>query len=223
MWKELLKLWKADNLMSQAWEQSYKMLALDHEMMLEAIRVLRDSDENEMNSEIRKKDKIVNKYEREVRKKVLTHMSIHGPVSMPAGLVLITIIIDIERIGDYTKNIADLAREQKKKLKVGSYEKCLQNVESLVKDMFARVRSCIETSDREGALQALETSKSVNEMCDSEITNVIHEKDNHISPGTAASLVLYFRYLKRINSHLRNITSSIVNPFHRIGYKHKEK
>jgi phosphate uptake regulator len=182
MWKELLKLWKADNLMLQAWEQSYEMLELDHEMMLEAMRVLRESDENEMNSKIRKKDKIVNKFEREVRKKVLTHMSVHGPVSMPAGLILITIIIDIERIGDYTKNIADLAREQKKKLHVGSHENCLQGVESAVKDMFARARSCIKTSDKEEALQALETHKSVNEMCDSEIANVIHEKDAILLP-----------------------------------------
>ena len=33
----------------------------------------------------------------------------------------------------------------------------------------------------------------------------------------------YFRYLKRINAHLRNIISSVINPYDRIGYKPKSK
>ena len=33
-----------------------------------------------------------------------------------------------------------------------------------------------------------------------------------------ASVALYARYLKRIGAHLKNITSSVVNPFESIGY-----
>ena len=36
--------------------------------------------------------------------------------------------------------------------------------------------------------------------------------------GTAAALALYLRFLKRISAHARNLVSSVVNPFHRIGY-----
>jgi len=32
---------------------------------------------------------------------------------------------------------------------------------------------------------------------------------------------LYARFLKRIASHSRNIVTSVVNPFHRIGYREK--
>jgi len=38
-----------------------------------------------------------------------------------------------------------------------------------------------------------------------------------------AALALYTRYLKRPAAHLSNIASSLVNPFHRIGYKPKAK
>ena len=34
----------------------------------------------------------------------------------------------------------------------------------------------------------------------------------------AAAVALYARYLKRISAHCRNLISSIVNPFERIGY-----
>jgi len=43
-----------------------------------------------------------------------------------------------------------------------------------------------------------------------------------LGPGDYAAAALYLRYLKRIAAHLSNIASSVVNPFHRIGYKPKE-
>jgi len=52
---------------------------------------------------------------------------------------------------------------------------------------------------------------------------LVREEDKNIPPGDAAALALYIRWLKRINSHLRNITTSIVNPFDRIGFEPKKK
>ena len=132
MWRELLKLWKQDNLLKQAWDQSFEMLKIAQEMFLESVRILRESDEVEMIQEVKKKDKLVNKYEREVRRKVLTHLTVRGPIDVPAGLVLVTIIIDIERIGDYTKNIFDLAVNHPERLPGGKFEEELQRNSWLV-------------------------------------------------------------------------------------------
>ena len=44
MWKDLKRLWQSDNLLEQAWEQSYEMLDIDREMFLETIRILRETD-----------------------------------------------------------------------------------------------------------------------------------------------------------------------------------
>ena len=44
------------------------------------------------------------------------------------------------------------------------------------------------------------------------------DKNNEFSPDVAGALCLYARYLKRIAAHSRNLISSIVNPFERIGY-----
>jgi hypothetical protein len=51
---------------------------------------------------------------------------------------------------------------------------------------------------------------------------LVKEDDKSIGPGDAVSLGLYFRWLKRINSHLRNIVTSVVNPFDKIGFKPKK-
>ena len=39
------------------------------------------------------------------------------------------------------------------------------------------------------------------------------------SHSHSATLVLYSRYLKRIGAHLKNITSTVVNAYDRIGYE----
>ena len=59
----------------------------------------------------------------------------------------------------------------------------------------------------------------INPECDQRCNELVQERDETIRSGNAATLVLYFRSLKRINSHLRNILTSIVNPFDRIGFK----
>jgi hypothetical protein len=62
----------------------------------------------------------------------------------------------------------------------------------------------------------------VSEVCDQIVDDVVRGKTDTLRPGDAAALALYTRYLKRISAHLKNVLSSVVNPFHRIGYKEKK-
>jgi phosphate uptake regulator len=135
----------------------------------------------------------------------------------------VSIIIDIERIGDYTKNIVELAIAHPGKLEGGKFEKDLLRVEASVEDNLVRTRSCFETGDKKSALKLLEEYKWVNDVCDDSLTGLIRNDDKDIRPGDAVALGIYFRWLKRINSHLRNIITSVVNPFDRIGFEPKEK
>ncbi len=218
MWKQLMRLLSSDNLLQQAWHQSNEMLEICQKMFLEAMTILRERNDAILSEEIRQRDKIVNKYEQEVRRKVMTHCTVQGPTSVPGGMALVSIIIDIERIGDYTKNIVDLARNHPMRLLGGAFEKDLQRIEAAVKDNFARTRTCVELSDKEIALKLLKDYEWVSVQCDNFLWNIVKEKDKDLSSGEAASLALYFRWLKRINAHLRNITTSVVNPFEKIGF-----
>jgi len=223
MWKELISLWKSDNLLQQAWEATYEMLEIDEEMLLEACRSLRESDSGEVNKEIRRKDKVVNKYEREVRRKVMTHCTVQGPTQLPAGMVLVSIIIDVERIGDYAKNMFDLAGYHPQRLHGGKFEDDLKRIEDAAKALLPRTRACLESSDEDEAMSLLGEFKWVNEVAENCLAGIVKAEDSSIRPGDAAALALYLRVLKRINSHMRNIITSVVNPFDRIGYKPKKK
>lgn len=219
MWKKLISLLKSDNLLDQAWRESFDMLKIDHEMFLEAVRILRESDSADLSEEIMAKDEAVDAYEQDVRKKVLTHCAVQGAPGISAGMALITIVIDIERIGDYVKNIAYLAKNHPARLQGGAIENSLKHLEDAVKKNFIDTRTCIESSDADAARKILQEYESVKTLCDNLLESLIHEKDPNLSSGEAVSLALYIRWLRRINSHLHNLNTSVVNPFDRIGFK----
>jgi phosphate transport system protein len=222
MFKQWFEIFKKDTLMDRAYKRSFMMLDLTREMFLKAKESLRFREDCEVDVNIKDKDQEINSYEREVRRNVFNHLVVGGTTKLPSALVLVSIIIDIERIGDYTKNIVELALAHPGKLKGGQFEKDLQRVEASVEDNFVKTRVCFESGDKKSALKLLEEYKWVNDVCDDSLNGLIREDDKDIRPGDAVALGIYFRWLKRVNSHLRNITTSVVNPFDRIGFEPKE-
>ena len=209
MFKEWLALFQKDSLMDRAYRRSSMMLDITLSMFLKAKTSLRYTD----------RDAEVNRYQREVRRHVFKHLTTRGVERLPSGLVLVSIVINIERIGDYTKNMIELAMNHSRRLHGGKFETDLQRVETAVEDNFIRTKSCFESADEKTALQLLKEYEWVSRVCDDCLFRLIKEDDKNIGSGDAVSLALYFRWLKRINSHLRNISSSVVNPFDRIGFK----
>lgn len=222
MLKELITIWKSDNLLQQAWDQSYKMLEIDRKMFLEAIRILRESDDTELDQAIRKNDKLINEYERQVRRKVMTHCTIIGATALPSGMVLISIVIDIERIGDYCKNIFDLAEIHPQRLNLVGYKGKIAEIETEIKWRFEETINILKKADVEKARNMMKTFKTgVSGVCDQIANDLVQRKVEGILPGDEAAIALYVRYLKRIGAHLNNIITSVVNPFDWIGFKRK--
>ncbi len=223
MFKKWLAIFKKDTLMDRAYRRSFKMLDITLDMFREARESLRNRDDSEIDLKIKERDKQVNSYEREVRRMVFNHLAVQGTIDLPSGLALVSIIIDIERIGDYTKNMVELALDHPGRLHGGQFEEDLKRMEEAVEGNFITTKKCFADEDSALALALLEKYAWVNDACDDRVKDVVQEKDPSIRPGDAAAMTLYIRFLKRVNSHLRNITTSVVNPFDRIGFNPKKK
>ena len=223
MFKKWLAIFKKDTLMDRAYQRSFDMLEVTRAMYMEAKESLRNREDSEIDLKVKETDKKVNSYEREVRRMVFNHLAVQGTADLPSGLALISIIIDIERIGDYTKNMVELALDHPGKLHGGEFDEEIVRIEAAVEDNFIQTKTSFEKGDADLALELLEKYAWVNDACDDMVVAVVKEKDPNIRPGDAAALVLHVRWLKRINSHLRNITTSVVNPFDRIGFQPKEE
>jgi phosphate transport system protein len=221
MFKELIDLIKTGSLYEQALDRCYEMLDIDSQMFTESINSLRKSDTAEIPIDIFEMDKKINGFEREVKRKIMTHLGVSGTNDLNSGLILISVVIDIERIGDYTKNIYELAINHPKKLQGFDFEDKLKSIESNTNTLFSATIDAFKNQDVDAARQVmLDYKEGISSQCD-EITNTIIAGKSTIDADSAAAVALYARYLKRISAHSRNLVSSIVNPFERIGYPEK--
>ena len=110
LFKDIVKLWKSEDLLSQAWSESYEMMLLSNEIFTQAISYLREGENIKSIKALKKRDSEINSFQKDVRRKVVTHYAItQNTEDLPNGLVLLNMVVDIERVGDYTKNILDLA------------------------------------------------------------------------------------------------------------------
>ena len=221
LFKDVINLWKADDLLSQSWDESYKMLNLSHEIFQQALIYLRNGENIDTLKTLKMRDKEINEFQRDVRRKVLTHYAVEQDTSnMADGLILINMVVDIERIGDYCKNILDLAINHDQSIKSSEISEDLAMIEEEAKSRFEKTIQAIQSQDVEIAQSLMEGYKEQMTGKADEIVNGILKDELHFgSEARTASIALYTRYLKRIGAHLKNITTTLVNPFDAIGYK----
>lgn len=219
MLRQLTELWRSHDLLEESWHECFQMLGTTHDMFLRAVEVLRRSEGTELGEEILRRDRTVDAFQQEVRRKVMTHCTIHPHADLPAAMVLITIVGDIERIGDYAKNIVELARHYPARLEGGPLEQDLQRVEATVEANFGRARRSIEESDEAPGREVLEETRWLSRLCDERLHGLVRAPAPELTSGQTAALALYLRHLKRINGHLGDVATSVVHPFDRIGFK----
>ena len=221
MFDRVISLWKSEDLLSQAWEESFEMMVLSNEMFSAAIRYLRRGEKIKTLKNLKKRDREINEFQKSVRKKVVTHFSISQNVEdFPSGLVLLNIVVDVERLGDYTKNILDLAIHYPDPL---VSENCLNSLKEIEDDILSRFTdtlTAIEQQDEKLAKKLLKSyRKSFSNMSDKIVNDGISGKQEYKDQKEAASVTLYARYLKRVGGHLKNITTTMLNPYEEIGYR----
>ncbi|NOZ03144.1 MAG: PhoU domain-containing protein [FCB group bacterium] len=168
VFKDLLNLWRADDLLSQAWKDSYEMMNLSREIFVQAIKMLREQSNIATVKALKKRDKEINEYQQTVRRKVMTHYAVNrGETDLESGMVLVNIVVDIERVGDYTKNILDLALNYPEAIISEKLSEDLHLIESEMASRFDKTLEAIHTQDPEVA-QALISSyrEQVNSISD---------------------------------------------------------
>lgn len=223
MFKEFFDLFRKESLLKQAYNRSLEMMSADREMYIEAVKSLRQHDDARISIDIYAKDQMINAYEREVRRHVLTHLTVAQGQNVHAGLALVSIVVDIERIGDYTKNIVALALQHPGRLDCGSFEEDVKKIETTVQTMFNLIVEALPSGDVPKAKEVMSEHWWISKRSDDIIDALVARGDDSLTVSEAVSTALYIRYLKRISAHMMNVASSLVNPFDRIGFRADEQ
>ena len=221
LFNDIIKIWKSDSLLSQAWDDSISMLKLSHDIFIKSIDSFNSHDSVEEIKALKKEDRKINDYQMTVRRKVLTYFSLEtSSREVPNGLILVDMVVDIERIGDYCKNISDLTLMQKGPFDFGELKEEISAMEEEVRSRFSITIQVIENQDEDLARTLNDKyKKTVSSASDKIVSGIVSGDVKLDSQSKSASLVLYARYLKRIGAHLKNITSTVVNAYDRIGYE----
>lgn len=217
MLKDFLKIFKSDDAIARMDEDFNRMLELSRELTVRAGRVFfeqpMDSTEREA---IAKADVEVNRLERRIRKQVIAHLTL-STSSRDASycLMLMSLVKDVERIGDYATNVAEVPEEGGGPLPDDEFAAELREIRADVEAAFSAVSGVLAASDTEKAVDLIKHGKSVSARCDRLIGRVARSRHD---AATTTTLVLGARYYKRIQAHLLNVLSAVVMPLHKLDY-----
>jgi len=217
MFKEILSILRKDDLLKQAMQQAHEMLSKSEAMFKAAMFRLMELKQPKI--DIYEEDREVNRMEWEIRQKVLEHLLLgNRREDVAAILVLTSAVVDIERLGDYTRNIYELADISPLAM-VFEEENAsfFKGIEAQIIEMFTLTREAYSEGDAEKAQKVMDTHWRISESCDRMFENLASKKE--LSAENAVIYTLFARYLKRVSSHLKNIASSVVNPFPRMGFR----
>jgi phosphate transport system protein len=217
MLRQLLSIFRASNPLTAMGVNFSQMLKLAYETTMKAGEVFSGTGlKPEERTWIYEQDVQVNKLERTIRKQVIAHLSIRGNApDLPYCLLLMSLVKDVERLGDYAKNLSEIADLYTGCLPEDELSAELQEIKAGVETAFAATSDVFERSDTERAMELTRHGQDLARRCDMLIERVAHS--DHDS-RTVASLVLGTRYYKRIGGHVLNILSGVTMPLHKLDY-----
>ena len=219
MWKEIVKLFRSQGPLQEAYDEAILMLKASHNMFDYSVTQLHS--EGALETDIYKRDRQLNKYERSVRRKIVTHMSVSAKPDINLGLVLTAIVIDIERIGDYTKNIVELASVVPDSFDGLELDGEVTEIEESMARMFDDIVPALEGPDEAKARGIIGSHTIIASKVDDQVRALCAGEALSGRSSNAVTVALYLRYLKRVSAHLKNVATSVVNPYYRIGFREK--
>ncbi|MDO4574365.1 MAG: PhoU domain-containing protein [Planctomycetia bacterium] len=195
---------------------SHMLETAQHEFMLACSVSLAGADADSVKEDLLGADKMVNRFERQIRKELVVHASVRGQIE-PEILVMMSVAKDAERLGDYSKNIFDMGTISPYPPEGDDKERLLI-LRTLVERIFTECRQVFENKNEELATKIIRETTWIAKHCDHNTTRLLQL--DKPTPRTASDVLMY-RYMKRMVSHLRNICSSIVQPVHKIDFTKK--
>ena len=212
MFRQVIQSVKRPTLVYDAVHETLKMLSVVQRMFGASCEIVIDG--SAPATDLDRDDAEINSGERLVRRMILQHLTMNPSQDLPASLALLSIIHDVERIGDYAKSLIEL-HETGFELPEGSaYRDQVCQLHALIVPLFDRTISALRESDAEEARSVMNTHEQIKGRTDQLLEAAVKGGEQ----GTGAMLYpLALRYLRRTSAHLSNIASSVANPVDQIA------
>ncbi len=218
MLREILEALKGKDDLGALIEEFAGMLELSAQIVREGSQVYFGALDTAVDREaFRAQDVKINKLERKIRKRLLWLLAGQSDGrDAPTGLLLMSLVKDAERIGDYGKDLALLTT-----FAGGAAQADTSALKSIADEIGGIVNALprvFRESDQTAAAQLVRQGRSLSDRCEEHLKKVARAPGY---PGLASHL-LGTQYYLRTLGHGMNILSGLVNPLHKLDY-HDEK
>lgn len=164
--------------------------------------------------EVKSTDKEINVAQRDVRRALMVHASVARGADVARILTYMSIIKDLERIGDHSKNLYDLAKYGVDFEAATDHEE-LAAYRDAVGHLLTDAAETFESGDVARAQALVAKANTFLDDYDAHI-NAAYRSDGTAQEAVARAL--YFRFLKRITAHVMNFLTSLVLPIDQLDY-----
>ena len=183
-----------------------------HAFDLAATALLSGGDPDVVRKDLFETDARINHTEIAVRRMLLVHGAVHGRQHLPELLVMMSVLKDAERIGDYAKNIFDVAVRSTEFGPEGVREELIAHKDNISK-ILVRTRNLYHERDQEAARTLLADCDAIQDACDERVHTLLEVAGQNCVAGALSN-----RYFKRIASHAGNIATSLVMPVDKLDF-----
>lgn len=173
----------------------------------------------ETKKDLKKTDKEINIAQQEVRRSLVMHASVSPSVDMADTLAYMSVVKDVERVGDYSKNLYDLAKYGTDFSTATDFDH-LDGYRERVGQLMEDATTVFASRDAEGAQRLVDKADAFLDDYDSNV-KAAFQSDGPASDAVARAL--YFRFLKRITAHVMNLMTALVVPIDRLDYYDEAK
>ncbi len=220
MLKELVAIFRGTRSLQGATQAFTEMLQLAQGMVLQASETFWGKPRTAADrTALYETDVKVNKLERNIRKRLIAHLSGPAPSDVPYSLLVMSLVKDVERIGDYAKNLMEVADIAGGPFPEDPIVSELREIKKSVENLAKEAVTVFSNGDRDRAVELTVEGRAVSKRCEALIREVARSS---YTPPLVVSITLGTRFYKRIAGHFLNLLSGVIMPVHKLDYFDEE-
>ncbi|MBN2314278.1 MAG: hypothetical protein JXM79_10135 [Sedimentisphaerales bacterium] len=216
MFKNLRSFWKGRHFLDEVYSEFREMLEGAERMFEVVCRVLlENADEANLGQKIHAADKQINTLQKQMRRRIIEHLALQPTVDVSVCLILMSVVKDGERLGDYCKNLYEVVELLNEPLDRKEYSEYFGELDKEILSLFRITRDAVFNADEDKARKAWDVENRTAKHCDHLVERIAKAS---LLTNRAVCYVLIARHFKRIVAHLTNIATSTILPLSDIDY-----
>lgn len=214
--KQLFNPATGSKLVDEAFAEVSGMLHRSAKMLDHALEVLLDN--KPLSIDLEELDDMVDEAERRVRRTILQHLAVNPKQDLVASLILVSMVQDAERIGDFARGLVELVKMARSP-RGGPFAEELRGFAARLRPLFEMTERAFRKADQAEARRIIQTHRALRKDL-KDYRNRVAESD--LSADMAIVYAGAAQILRRVGAHLSNICTTVVQPYDMIRHGEEE-